>query len=396
MVFNIKEIKKFGYTCIVLPLLVAVMLIQGALQTDHVISYACTTTEECQTEIAEAQKKREQLQKDQKEMEQKSEDAKAQIQNIIKQIESYSAEITAVNVELTNLEAQHKQLVASIDEKDRIIKLRMTETQLSYETNQTLDFIADSASITEMIERVQAVDTITEADQNMIRLFEGQKQEVIKNEQIQKERREQLEKLVTEQKALQSSKEAELKAYLEAAAAAASAQTVALRDEQLSKTQLAAIERARQSAPTITSGTALQNEKAAFAYFVGQGYTKEAAAGIIGNFYVESGMDPGRAQYGGGPGRGLAQWGYGMDGSRYNSLMAWAAQNNISPTDLGTQLAWTVKEMISYGMDPTMKSTHDIGQATEYFGRIFEAPACLECSLSLRISYAQQAYSRNA
>lgn len=391
-----KKMKKSFMTFLILPFLIVASLVHTLFSPTAENIYACTTTEECQQEIASAQQKRAELQQAQQTLEQKSTDTKAQIENIIKQIESYSAEITAVNVQLTNLEAQHAQLVQSITEKDALIKLRMIETQLSYETNQTLDFIADSSSVTEMIERVQAVDTFTEADQNMIHIFESQKQEVIKNEEIQKQRREQLEKLVNDQQALQKSKEAELAQYLAAAAAASAAQSAALRDEQLSQSQLAAIERAKQSAPTITSGTALQNEKAAFAYFVSQGYTKAAAAGIIGNFYVESGMDPTKAQYGGGPGRGLAQWGYNADGGRYNNLMAWAAKNGLSPTDLGTQLAWTVKEMIAYDMDGVMKSTSSISEATEYFGRVFEAPACLACSLTLRISYANQAYQRNA
>lgn len=383
---------------------IACFLIAGGLQVNYSTSssskvqvvYACATTAECQKEIEEARQKRDKLKEEQKTLEQKSNDTAAQIQNIIKQIENFSMEITAVNVQLTNLAAQHAALVKSINEKETLIKVRMFENQLATETNKTLQFIADSSSVTEMIERIQAVNTITEADQNLIRIYEAQKEEVKKNENLQKERRSQLEKLIAEQETLQKSKQAELEEYLKAAAATKAAEKAALRDEELSQAQLAAIARARNAAPTITSGTALQNEKAAFAYFVSQGYTKAAAAGIIGNFYVESGMDPARAQMGGGPGRGLAQWGYGADGSRYNQLLAWAAQNNLSPTSLGTQLAWTVKEMIARSMDPLMKSTNSIEAATEYFGRVFEAPACLACSLSLRISYAHQAYNRNA
>lgn len=379
----------------IFPLLILASATHLIGQNDYLTVYGCTTTEECQQEIAAAQQKREQLQNEQKTLEQKSDDTKAQIQNIVSQIELYATEITAVNIQLTNLEAQHKQLVASIQQKDQLIKSRLIETQLSYETNQTLDFIANSSSITEMIERVQVVDAITEADQNMIRVYEAQKEEVIKNEEAQKQRRQQLEKLVEAQKILQQSKEKELAEYMAAAAAASAAQTVALRDEQLSQAQLAAIERAKQSVPTVTNGTALQNERAAFAYFVSQGYTKAAAAGIIGNFYIESGMNPTQAQIGG-PGMGIGQWGYNADGGRYNQLLTWAAKNNLDPTALGTQLAWTVKEMISYGMDPTMKSITSVSAATEYFGRVWERPACLSCTLQQRIGYANQAYARNA
>ncbi|MGL4663202.1 MAG: phage tail tip lysozyme [Culicoidibacterales bacterium] len=388
--------KKTLLIILMFPLLITGMLCSIINQNNEIILYACTTTDECQREITEAQHRRQKLRDDQKSLEQKSSDTETQIKNIIQQIENFEIEITAVNIQITNLEAQHNQLAASITEKTEIIKSRMIETQLSYETNAALNFIASSSSITDMIERVQVMDSITEADQKVIYLLDVQRQEIKKNEENQKDRQAELGKLVEEQQALQKSKEVELAAYLAEAAKVAEAQVDALRDEQLSQAQLASIERAKATVPTITSGTALQNEKAAFAYFVNQGFTKEAAAGIIGNFYVESGMDPNKAQYGGGPGRGLGQWGYGDDGSRYNQLLAWAAKNNISPTALGTQLAWTVKEIIAYGMEPTMKSITDIATATEYFGRKWERPACLACSIRNRIDYAKQAYARNA
>lgn len=358
--------------------------------------YACNSASECQSEIESAKQKRKTLKEEQKALESKSASIEEQIQNIIKQIASYNEEITAVNIQITNLQAQHEKLVESIKIKDAEIKKRLIATQLSYETNKTLEFIADSSSITDMIERIQTINTITQTDRDLITTYEKQKEEVKKNEELQEKRRGELKQLVEEQQKLQESKQAELTEYLKAVEASKQAQQKILRDEELSKAQLEAIERAKNGAPTITNGTALQNEKAAFAYFVSQGYTKEAAAGIIGNFYVESGMDPGKAQYGGGPGRGIGQWGYGADGSRYNQMLAWAANNGLRANELGTQLAWTVKEMISYGMDPTMKSIKDVAAATEYFGRVWERPACLGCSLQLRISYAQQAYRRNA
>lgn len=381
--------------------IIALFLFGAALQISNIQNqsliqvYACNSSAECQSEIDAAKQKRSALQEEQKALEAKSASTQEQIQNIIKQIASYNEEITAVNIQITNLQAQHQKLVESINIKDGEIKKRLIETQLSYETNQTLEFIADSSSITEMIDRIQTINTITQADRDLITTYEKQKEEVKKNEELQEKRRGELKQLVEAQQKLQESKQAELAEYLKAAEAAKQAQQRVLRDEELSKSQLDAIERAKNGAPTITSGSALQNEKAAFAYFVSQGYTKQAAAGIIGNFYVESGMDPNSVQIGG-PGRGIGQWGYGADGGRYNALLAWAAQNGLKASDLGTQLAWTVKEMISYGMDPTMKSIGDVAAATEYFGRVWERPACLACSLQLRVSYAQQAYRRNA
>src|SRR4051794_15363078 len=50
------------------------------------------------------------------------------------------------------------------------------------------------------------------------------------------------------------------------------------------------------------------NDKVAFDFFLGKGLTPIQAAGIIGNLDQESGMSPTISQYGGGPGRGIAQW----------------------------------------------------------------------------------------
>lgn len=43
-------------------------------------------------------------------------------------------------------------------------------------------------------------------------------------------------------------------------------------------------------------------------FFMGRGFTKEQAAGIVGNLYAESGLNHSIKQIGGGPGFGLAQW----------------------------------------------------------------------------------------
>jgi len=43
-------------------------------------------------------------------------------------------------------------------------------------------------------------------------------------------------------------------------------------------------------------------------FFIKNGYTKEQASGIVGNLHAESGLITHRAQVGGGPGFGLAQW----------------------------------------------------------------------------------------
>src|SRR5215472_13538310 len=53
------------------------------------------------------------------------------------------------------------------------------------------------------------------------------------------------------------------------------------------------------------------NAQTAYEYFVGQGLTSFQAAGIVGNLEQESNIDPTIKQFGGGPGRGIAQWSAG-------------------------------------------------------------------------------------
>ena len=63
-----------------------------------------------------------------------------------------------------------------------------------------------------------------------------------------------------------------------------------------------------QDSEAVTENT---NDKIAFDFFLAKGLTPVQSAGIIGNLDQESGMDPTIWQYGGGPGRGIAQWSAG-------------------------------------------------------------------------------------
>jgi len=65
-------------------------------------------------------------------------------------------------------------------------------------------------------------------------------------------------------------------------------------------------------ADTSTTESALSaNEQTAFTFFVNKGLTNIQSAGVIGNLMQESSMDPGAVEFGGGPGRGIAQWSVG-------------------------------------------------------------------------------------
>lgn len=66
-------------------------------------------------------------------------------------------------------------------------------------------------------------------------------------------------------------------------------------------------------------------------------------AGIIGNFHRESGssLDSGQKQFGGGPGRGLAQW----EGGRLVDLINFAASRGTTWDDWDTQLEFLLREL---------------------------------------------------
>ena len=73
--------------------------------------------------------------------------------------------------------------------------------------------------------------------------------------------------------------------------------------------------------------------------------TAEQVAGMIGNFIVESvGVDPTMKQYGGGPGRGIAQWSVN---DRWAEFLVFARTNlnNADPWTLAPQLEWVWHEL---------------------------------------------------
>lgn len=132
-------------------------------------------------------------------------------------------------------------------------------------------------------------------------------------------------------------------------------------------------------------------------FLMSKGFSNEAAAGIMGNLQQESGIDPKKKQYGGGPGRGIMQWEEGMD--RFASLKALASSRGVAWTDLDTQLEFFWKEFNSertgvnklkskYGMSPTdLMHLKDTNRAVVIFEDCYERASKKE--LPKRQGYAQ-------
>src|SRR6476620_12660716 len=86
--------------------------------------------------------------------------------------------------------------------------------------------------------------------------------------------------------------------------------------------------------PSIEDHALPNNAKVAFQYFVNKGLTATQSAGIVGNLMQESSVIPTAIEYGGGPGRGIAQW---STGGRWNSggtdsVSHFASQHGTSMT----------------------------------------------------------------
>lgn len=93
-----------------------------------------------------------------------------------------------------------------------------------------------------------------------------------------------------------------------------------------------------------TTASAANNNEIAWNFFRSKGLSEAQTAGLIGNFIHESGSDPinpAAVQYGGGPGRGLAQW----EGSRRIDLENFAAQRGVAWSNLQLQLDFVWLEL---------------------------------------------------
>lgn len=145
-----------------------------------------------------------------------------------------------------------------------------------------------------------------------------------------------------------------------------------------------------------------RHEKA-FNFFTSRGYSKEAAAGIIGNLMQESGTDlnPSLHQKGG-PGRGLAQWTVGSD--RWRALQRYAKSKGTKWDDFQTQLEFIDMEMNNKNLNPfwrkqnsslqAFKNQKSVDNATYLFDRVYERSG--RPMMKNRKKYANQVYNQYA
>jgi hypothetical protein len=134
------------------------------------------------------------------------------------------------------------------------------------------------------------------------------------------------------------------------------------------------------------------SEQTAFNYFVGKGLTQVQSAGIVGNLIQESNVIASAVEFGGGPGRGIAQWSVGgrWDTSSGDNVTAYSNQQGVSRWTLSTQLDFIWFELSNfsgYGL-ASLKAATTVSAATNAFMAKFEI--CGTCNASGRVSYANQ------
>jgi hypothetical protein len=135
------------------------------------------------------------------------------------------------------------------------------------------------------------------------------------------------------------------------------------------------------------------NEQAAFNFFVSKGLTNIQSAGVIGNLMQESSMNPAAVQFGGGPGRGIAQWSVGgrWDTSPNDNVTSFANARGLSRGALNTQLDFIWFELTTfsgYGLS-SLRAATTVTQAVIAFQDKYEI--CGTCDSSRRIAFAQEA-----
>lgn len=147
--------------------------------------------------------------------------------------------------------------------------------------------------------------------------------------------------------------------------------------------------------PGMYEAAMLNSEQTAFNFFVSKGLTKIQAAGVIGNLMQESSVNPTAVEFGGGPGRGIAQWSVGgrWDTSHNDNVTWYASTHGVSRLALNTQLDFIWYELTTfsgYGLS-SLRAATTVTQAVTAFQDKYEI--CGTCDSSRRISFAEQALS---
>lgn len=117
----------------------------------------------------------------------------------------------------------------------------------------------------------------------------------------------------------------------------------------------------------------------------GLGLTPVAAAGVVGNLYQESSLNPGEA------GGGLAQW----NPSWFQQMSAWVSARSMSAESAIGQLTYIASDLAtSYpGLLSAMNSASDPADAAQLFESTYERPNAQKANLPNRENFATAVYA---
>lgn len=151
---------------------------------------------------------------------------------------------------------------------------------------------------------------------------------------------------------------------------------------------------ARTKAANQTQIAGNNNVEKAWNFYISQGFSKEATAGILGNYMRESRMNPSIIERGNNIGFGIAQWSFG----RRINLEKWTKQNKYVSNSLEAQLRFSIVEMqnMSFGKYnySSFKKINNVREATAVFEKYFERAGVV--AIEERTRYAEEIYRKYA
>src|SRR4030042_261594 len=136
-------------------------------------------------------------------------------------------------------------------------------------------------------------------------------------------------------------------------------------------------------------GTVAQENPANYAMrvFQAKGWSREQAAGMVGNLLHESNLHP-EAVGDGGASFGIAQW----NGARRKGLEVFAAARGAAVNDFNTQLDYVHHELenTEVAAGQALKNTGDVDSAVNIFSEKYERPGVPR--LESRLAHARRTY----
>ena len=143
---------------------------------------------------------------------------------------------------------------------------------------------------------------------------------------------------------------------------------------------------ARTKATNQTQIAGNNNVEKAWNFYISQGFSKEATAGILGNYMRESRMNPSIVERGNNIGFGIAQWSFAR------------RINLVTSSSLEGQLRYSIVKMqnMSFGKYnySSFKRINNVKEATTVFEKYFERAGVV--AIDERTKYAEEIYRKYA